>query len=124
MSEDDQETLERIEEKVDKIQGDVNINTNINKMVNKGPVKDHFLQKLSSDTRRKIWYHATEKRTVEELAELADSSKSSVYNIAPEMNNDGLLNVERVDGSKHYFRNPTTEDIGLEREVKELIDDS
>lgn len=116
--------LEEIDEKVDKIQSDVNINTSMHKELNKKELRDQIMTKFGrGDTKKKIWYYAKEKLTIGEFADKTGSTEGYMQNTLPSMDEEGLLNKKKKDGETVYFRNPTTEGIGIENEIEEQIDD-
>lgn len=116
--------LQDMDDKLDNIQGDSNVQSQILKEDKKDKLLDLFKRKFGRSTnRRKVWYHADEKRTTEELAEATGLSKSQVRNQTSDMVERALLNKAENGHRKVYYRNETTEGIGLEEHVEDYVDD-
>lgn len=116
--------LQDMDDKLDNIQGDTNVQSQILKEQSKDKLRNLFKRKLGTSTnRRKVWYNADVKRTTEELAEATGLSKSQIRNLTSDMVEKALLNKSEAGDRKVYYRNETTEGIGLESDVKEYLDD-
>lgn len=116
--------LQEMDNKLDLIQGDVNTQATVMKEDKKDQLLSLAKRKFGqSKNKRIIWYHADEKRTVEEISELSGISKSSIYNQTAEMCEKSLIfKIEKGDTAR-YKRQETTEGIGLEQHVESYIDD-
>ena len=116
--------LQDMDDKLDNIQGDTNVQSQILKEQSKPELQDLFKRKLGrSKNRMKVWYHADERRTTDELSEMTGMSPSQVRNHTSEMVERALLNKAEDGQRKVYYRNETTEGIGLEDHVEDYVDD-
>ena len=116
--------LQEMDNKLDLIQGDVNTQATVMKEDNKDQLVSLAKRKFGrSKNKRIIWYHADEKRTVEEIANQSPITESAIYNQTAEMCEQGLIfRIEDGDITK-YKRQETTEGIGLEEHVEDYVDD-
>lgn len=116
--------LERIQDDVNDIQGDVRILSTLNKELNKGELKSEVYTKFGGSTaKKKIWYYADGEQSVTELHELTGVAYATVSRYCNQMNKAGIL-VEHDSGSATYYKKAeVTEDIGIEQELEEEIDD-
>jgi DNA-binding MarR family transcriptional regulator len=116
------EKLQEMDNKLDHIQGDVNSLATINKQDNRELLLELFQRKFGrSKNQRRIWYHADEKLTVDELADRSGLSESQIYNNITEMRERGLLVRTQVGDTSRYRRAEITEGIGLEEHVEEYV---
>jgi len=123
-NEDIWEKLQEMDNKLDLIQGDVNTQATVMKEDNKEQLVSLAKRKFGrSKNKRTIWYYADEKRTVEEIADLAPISKSAIYNQTAEMCEQGLIFRIKDGDITGYKRQETTEEIGLEEHVEDYVDD-
>jgi len=123
-NEDIWEKLQEMDNKLDLIQGDVNTQATVMKEDNKEQLVSLAKRKFGmSKNKRTIWYYADEKRTVEEIADLAPISKSAIYNQTAEMCEQGLIFRIKDGDITGYKRQETTEGIGLEEHVEDYVDD-
>ena len=74
-----------------------------------------------SESKRLVWYYAKESKTVDELAELVDTSPSYIRNMVSDMN--ALLDKHEVDDTTQYTRSEISEGIDLETNVEEFVDE-
>ena len=130
MTEDD-DLLRELNQKADDmqsdindIQGDVNILSTLNKEIHRDKLIDLIKGKFGrSDYKRLCWYYADGSVGVAELAELIDTSESTIRNYVSEMNREGLLRREENDDGVNYNKTEISVDIGLEQEIAEGFDD-
>jgi hypothetical protein len=116
--------LQDMDDKLDNIQGDTNVQSQILKEQSKPELLDLFKRKFgTSDNRRKLWYHADERMTTDELVEATRLSKSQIHNLTSDMVEKALLNKAENGHRKVYYRNETTVGIGLEDHVEDYVDD-
>lgn len=116
--------LQEMDDKLDNIQGDTNVQSQILKQQSKPELLDMFKRKFGkSPNRRKVWYHANKKRTVDDLVELTGIDRSQIHNLTSEMIELALLAKSENGRKKVYYRREITEGIGLEDHVEEYVDD-
>jgi DNA-binding transcriptional ArsR family regulator len=116
--------LQEMDDKLDNIQGDTNVQSQILKEDKKDKLLDLFKRKFGRSTnRRKVWYFASEKRTAESLSEATGLSISQIRNLTSEMTELALLNKAERGDRTVYYRNESTEGIGLEDHVEDYVDD-
>lgn len=116
--------LQEMDDKLDNIQGDTNVQSQILKQQSKAELLDMFKRKFGrSPNRRKVWYHSDEKRTVEELVDATGIDKSQIHNLTSEMIELALLAKSENGRKKVYYRREITEGIGLEEHVENNVDD-
>jgi|GEM_PF-2779631 len=116
--------LQEMDDKLDNIQGDTNVQSQILKQQSKQALLDMFMRKFGKSTnRRKVWYYADEKRTVDELVELTGIDRSQIHNLTSEMIDIALISKAEDGRRKVYYRREITEGIGLEEHVEDYVDD-
>lgn len=116
--------LQEMDDKLDNIQSNSNVQSQILKQQSKSKLLDLFKRKFGKSTnRRKVWYYADDRRTADELAKLTGISISQIRNLTSEMTELALLNKTERGQRKVYYRNETTDGIGLEEHVKDYVDD-
>lgn len=113
--------LQEMDDKLDNIQGETSVQSRILKEESRDKLQKLFKRELGrSRNRRKVWLHADEKRTAEELAEATGLSKSQVRNLVSEMTT--MINKEERGSRTVYYRSRTSEGIGLEDHVRDYLD--
>lgn len=116
--------LQEMDDKLDNIQGDTNVQSQILKEDNRDLMVQLFKQKFGrSKNRRRVWYHADERRTADSLVEATGLSLSQIRNLTSEMTELALLNKAERGDRTVYYRNESTEGIGLESHIEEYVDD-
>lgn len=118
------ERLREMDKKLDNIQGDVNFLATLSKHRRRRDIKDIVHEKFgNSIVKKKLWYYADGDRTISELVEKVGSTQSTVYNYLSEMNYQGLLNKDEVDGKVYYRKAEITTGINIEGDIQDQIDD-
>lgn len=116
--------LQEMDDKLDNIQGDTNVQSQILKEQSKSKLVDLFKRKFgSSKNRRKVWYYADEEKTADKLSDETGLSISQIRNLTADMTERALLNKAERGDRTVYYRNETSEGIGLEAHVEEYVDD-
>lgn len=116
--------LQEMDDKLDNIQGDTNVQSQILKQQSKSALLDMFKRKFGKSTnRRRVWYYADEERTVDDLVELTGIDRSQIHNLTSEMIDLALLAKSESGRRKVYYRREITEGIGLEKHVEDYVDD-
>jgi len=116
--------LQEMDNKLDNIQGDTNVQSTILKEDSKDNLIELYKRKFGrSKNRRRVWYHADEKKTADELSEATGLSVSHIRNLTAEMTDLAILGKAENGRRKVYYRREITEGIGLEDHVEDYVDD-
>jgi len=126
---DEEDKLEKIDDKLDSIQrdvndmqGDVRIQTTMLKETSKSNLKNRIRNVFgSSDRKRQIWYVVKDFMSIEEIIDETDFPQGTVTRYTREMAESGVLDRRKNGNERYYRRNEITEGIGMEQEVEEDI---
>lgn len=114
--------LQEMDNKLDNIDGNLNILSTSKKQESKGDLQKLFKRKFGrSDKKRLVWYYADEPKTVDELSELVGTSESYIRNMVSDMN--ALLDKHEVENNTHYTRSEISVGIDLETHVEDFVDE-
>lgn len=115
--------LQKMDGKLNEIQGDVNILSTLNKEKDKELLKNLIRRKFGqSDRKRLIWCHCNGEVQIEELVEKTEIRKSNLSPLTSEMSRQGLLvKEEKVEGI-FCKKAEITKRIGLESEICKDLD--
>lgn len=115
--------LDRIQDNVNDIQGDVRVLSTLNKGLNREEllnlIHEHF---GNSDSKKLTWYYANGSRTIEEISEEADIAKGSVQWAVRELNKGGWLVRNEQNGNAIYDKAEVCTNLGIERELEKELD--
>jgi DNA-binding transcriptional ArsR family regulator len=122
--EDEEETLQEIRKKVDSIEKNTNVNTELHKSLNRDELLNVLLNRFGgSDNKKKCWYYANDDRSISEISEEADIREGNVRSTFSDLYEDDLV-IKRKDGTQTYYdKSKITEDIGIEIAIADELDD-
>jgi hypothetical protein len=111
--------LREIDDKLDKVRGDVNMIATLNKEQNRGVLLASCQAKFgrSLDAQR-LWYFADVARTIPQLARLSRVKPGTAQATLWKLRDRGLLVKNDLADLITYVRSEITEGIGLERWVE------
>lgn len=113
-----------MQQDINDIQGDVNILSTLNKEIHRDKLINLIEGKFgTSDAKRLVWYFANGERSPQEIVEMVDMGRSSVYWALNQLNREGLVNKTEVDNTEYYDKAEITLDLGFEQRIEEEFDD-
>lgn len=121
---DNDQLLREMDNKLNDIQGDVNILSTLNKELNKDELAKLIMRKFGSAPKQKlIWYHTDEETsTIQQLANKLDISESSVQNHVSSLTDKGLLRRKKKGRKSFYSKSEITMGIGIKGKIEEEED--